>query len=118
MSQQGGTPPGHEDDWWGQLYDDSTDDTGPTAAADSLEDRFASASGTVDEGASPVPGTVDEGVRPLPGTAGGVARPVPGTVDENARPVAASGVPAPRAGVTGSAPGGTADADPPGHRPP
>ncbi|MFD8448891.1 protein phosphatase 2C domain-containing protein [Streptomyces coelicoflavus] len=50
MSQQGGRPTGPtgpEDDWWGQLYDDSTDDTGPTAAPDSLDDRFASASGTV-----------------------------------------------------------------------
>ncbi|MBW8737979.1 MAG: protein phosphatase 2C domain-containing protein [Streptomyces turgidiscabies] len=48
MSQQGERSTGHEDDWWGQLYDDSTDDTGPTAAGDSLDDRFASASGTVD----------------------------------------------------------------------
>ncbi|MEU3661606.1 hypothetical protein AB0E77_17890, partial [Streptomyces sp. NPDC032940] len=47
MSQQGGRPTGPEDDWWGQLYDDSTDDTGPTAAPDSLDDRFASAAGTV-----------------------------------------------------------------------
>ncbi|MEV6479759.1 protein phosphatase 2C domain-containing protein [Streptomyces sp. NPDC051576] len=50
MSQQGGTPTGHEDDWWGQLYDDSADDTGPTAAADSVDDRFASAAGTVGGG--------------------------------------------------------------------
>lgn len=47
MSQQGGRPTGREDDWWGQLYDDSTTDTGPTAAPDSLDDRFASAAGTV-----------------------------------------------------------------------
>ncbi|MGI5193916.1 protein phosphatase 2C domain-containing protein [Streptomyces sp. CA-288835] len=47
MSQQGETPTGHEDDWWRQLYDDSTEDTGPAAAADSLDDRFASAAGTV-----------------------------------------------------------------------
>ncbi|WEO94508.1 protein phosphatase 2C domain-containing protein [Streptomyces sp. FXJ1.172] len=47
MNQQGGRPAGHEDDWWGQLYDDSTDDTGPTAAPDSLDDRFASAKTTV-----------------------------------------------------------------------
>ncbi|MCF2434958.1 hypothetical protein LV779_10990 [Streptomyces thinghirensis] len=47
MSQQGGTPTGRDDDWWGQLYDDSTGDTGPTAAPDSLDDRFASAAGTV-----------------------------------------------------------------------
>ncbi|MFG2884625.1 protein phosphatase 2C domain-containing protein [Streptomyces sp. NPDC048297] len=47
MSQQGGRPARHEDDWWGQLYDDATEDTGPTAAPDSLEDRFASAKSTV-----------------------------------------------------------------------
>ena len=108
MSQQGGKPPGHEDDWWGQLYDDSTDDTGPTAAADSLEDRFASAAGTVDEGPRPAPGTASEGARPAPGTM---------DEDEDARPVVGSGVPAPRAGATGSLPGGTADADAPGHGP-
>ncbi|WP_369195192.1 protein phosphatase 2C domain-containing protein [Streptomyces djakartensis] len=47
MSQQGGRPTGHEDDWWRQLYEDSTDDTGPAPAPDSLDDRFASAAGTV-----------------------------------------------------------------------
>ncbi|MGK3941119.1 protein phosphatase 2C domain-containing protein [Streptomyces caeruleatus] len=46
MSQQGGRPTGHEDDWWGQLYD-STDDTGPAPAPDTLDDRFASATGAV-----------------------------------------------------------------------
>ncbi|MET7687505.1 protein phosphatase 2C domain-containing protein [Streptomyces sp. NPDC005483] len=48
MSQQGGRPTGHEDDWWRQLYD-SADDTGPTRAPDTLDDRFASAAGAVDE---------------------------------------------------------------------
>ncbi|TLS46688.1 protein phosphatase 2C domain-containing protein [Streptomyces montanus] len=47
MSQQGEKPNGQDDDWWGQLYDDSTEDTGPAAVADSLDDRFASAAGTV-----------------------------------------------------------------------
>lgn len=50
MSQQGGRPTGHEDDWWGQLYDDTTEDTGPTTGPDSLDDRFASAAGTVRTG--------------------------------------------------------------------
>ncbi|MEV5811675.1 protein phosphatase 2C domain-containing protein [Streptomyces mutabilis] len=50
MSQQGGSPAGHDDDWWTQLYDDSADDTGPTTAPDSLDDRFASAAGTVARG--------------------------------------------------------------------
>ncbi|MBQ0884869.1 protein phosphatase 2C domain-containing protein [Streptomyces sp. RM72] len=66
MSQQGGRPTGPtdpEDDWWGQLYDDSTDDTGPTAAPDSLDDRFASASGTVARG--PDPGSGDTANAPL-----------------------------------------------------
>ncbi|MFF9086780.1 protein phosphatase 2C domain-containing protein [Streptomyces sp. NPDC014991] len=47
MSQQGGSPARSEDDWWGQLYDDSTQDTGPTTAPDSLDDRFTSARNTV-----------------------------------------------------------------------
>ncbi|WP_225808185.1 protein phosphatase 2C domain-containing protein [Streptomyces spinosus] len=47
MSQQGGTSARHDDDWWGQLYDDRTEDTGPTAAPDSLDDRFASARNAV-----------------------------------------------------------------------
>ncbi|MDL2080344.1 PP2C family serine/threonine-protein phosphatase [Streptomyces sp. GXMU-J15] len=47
MSQQGGRSTGREDDWWTQLYDDSTQDTGPTAAPDSVDDRFVSASGTL-----------------------------------------------------------------------
>jgi hypothetical protein len=50
MSQQGGRPTGHEDDWWRQLYDDSTDDTGPAPAPDTLDDRFASAAGAVRTG--------------------------------------------------------------------
>ncbi|WP_030940375.1 PP2C family serine/threonine-protein phosphatase [Streptomyces sp. NRRL S-646] len=47
MSQQGGSPTGHEDDWWGQLYDDSTEDTGPAPAPDTVDDRFASVTGAV-----------------------------------------------------------------------
>ncbi|QNP69424.1 protein phosphatase 2C domain-containing protein [Streptomyces roseirectus] len=59
MSQQGGSPIGHQDDWWGQLYDDTADDTGPTTTPDSLDDRFASASGTVNPGTATVPGPRD-----------------------------------------------------------
>ncbi|MFF7049902.1 protein phosphatase 2C domain-containing protein [Streptomyces griseorubiginosus] len=65
MSQQGGRPTGHEDDWWGQLYD-STDDTGPAPAPDTLDDRFASAAGAVEDG-----GAVGPSARP----AGGVPAP-------------------------------------------
>ncbi|MFJ3669039.1 protein phosphatase 2C domain-containing protein [Streptomyces sp. NPDC090106] len=53
MSQQGGRPTGHDDDWWGQLYDETTQDVGPTSAPDSLDDRFASAAGTVGDGTRP-----------------------------------------------------------------
>ncbi|MFF4210432.1 protein phosphatase 2C domain-containing protein [Streptomyces sp. NPDC001796] len=51
MSQQGDRSTGHQDDWWGQLYDDSTGDTGPAPASDTLDDRFASAAGTVGQDA-------------------------------------------------------------------
>ncbi|MFD6552815.1 protein phosphatase 2C domain-containing protein [Streptomyces sp. NPDC058398] len=65
MSQQGEKPTGHEDDWWRQLYDDSTEDTGPAAVADSLDDRFASASGTLGGGRDTGPETGSD-VRPTP----------------------------------------------------
>ncbi|MFF5156757.1 protein phosphatase 2C domain-containing protein [Streptomyces sp. NPDC000348] len=71
MSQQGGRPTGPEEDWWGQLYDDTTGDTGPVPAPDSLDDRFASASGTLDAG-GPAPG----GSRAAPQVPG--PRPAPG----------------------------------------
>ncbi|MEV5434013.1 protein phosphatase 2C domain-containing protein [Streptomyces sp. NPDC052701] len=74
MSQQGGRPTGHEDDWWGQLYDDSTGDTGPAPAADSLDDRFASASGALDDRDRPAPGAAPGAVadRPAAGPHGQV----------------------------------------------
>ncbi|TCR22679.1 protein phosphatase 2C domain-containing protein [Streptomyces sp. BK205] len=67
MSQQGGRPTGHEDDWWGQLYD-STDDTGPAPAPDTLDDRFASAAGAVEDGGGGAAG-------PSARSAGGVPAP-------------------------------------------
>ncbi|MEV5886260.1 protein phosphatase 2C domain-containing protein [Streptomyces sp. NPDC052020] len=112
MSQQGGSPTGHDDDWWGQLYDDTTGDTGPAAAADSLDDRFASAAGAVTETDGP----------PADGTGGATGSPAPGerpprtphTTNGVPAPRAANGVPAPRAadpripaGSTGE-PGGSA----------
>lgn len=66
MSQQGARTTRHEDDWWGQLYDDSTEDTGPAAAADSLDDRFASAAGTVGQGPAPRPESPSSGATPPP----------------------------------------------------
>ncbi|MFB4421046.1 protein phosphatase 2C domain-containing protein [Streptomyces sp. QL37] len=47
MSQQGEKPAAHEDDWWGALYDETAPDTGPSGAADSVDDRFDSASDAV-----------------------------------------------------------------------
>jgi hypothetical protein len=87
MSQQGGTPSGHEDDWWGQLYDNSTEDTGPTAAPDSLDDRFASAAGAVGDGTSPA-GAVGDAARPA-----GAAVPAPRGGAAAAGPVASARAP-------------------------
>ncbi|WEH14584.1 protein phosphatase 2C domain-containing protein [Streptomyces sp. VNUA24] len=105
MSQQGERPTGHEDDWWRQLYDDTTGDTGPSVAADSLDDRFASAADTVGE--SPE----------TPETPGGApdASDVPGTpgASGTSGSVGASGTPGASgsAGASGSpGPAGPADA--------
>ncbi|MEU8991788.1 protein phosphatase 2C domain-containing protein [Streptomyces sp. NPDC048558] len=87
MSQQGGKATGHEDDWWGQLYGDFTDDTGPTKAPDTLDDRFASAAGVSGTGAPvPVPraGT-DAEAGPAPGPStfpAGLPKPPGFTVEE------------------------------------
>lgn len=51
MSQQGERPAAHEDEWWRRLYDETAPDTGPSGAADSLDDRFDSASDAVGEAA-------------------------------------------------------------------
>ncbi|MFD3374814.1 MULTISPECIES: protein phosphatase 2C domain-containing protein [unclassified Streptomyces] len=101
MSQQGEKPTGQEDDWWGQLYDDSTGDTGPAAAADSLDDRFASASDTV--------GAPDAAPPPTPARGPGIPPPRtqtptehrrhPGTGSEPPEPV--SDAPADRGPTTG-----------------
>ncbi|GGW37802.1 protein phosphatase 2C domain-containing protein [Streptomyces griseoloalbus] len=64
MSQQGGRPTGPEDDWWEQLYDDGAGDTGPAPAPDSLDDRFASASDTLNTGQAPDPATRVPAPRP------------------------------------------------------
>ncbi|MFI2779512.1 protein phosphatase 2C domain-containing protein [Streptomyces sp. ALB3] len=47
MSQQGEKPAAHEDDWWRRLYDGTVRDDGPGSAADSLDDRFDSATDVV-----------------------------------------------------------------------
>ncbi|MGW2489010.1 protein phosphatase 2C domain-containing protein [Streptomyces sp. NPDC001606] len=97
MSQQGGSNARQEDDWWGQLYDDSTADTGPTAAPDSLDDRFASAKKAVTERPPeppppPPPPTPQADAEPDAGTG-----PEPAAVDPGAREPA---VPRPRAAHT------------------
>lgn len=60
MSQQGERPAAHEDDWWRRLYDESTPDTGASQTADSLDDRFDSASDTVAPGGGPAYETAPE----------------------------------------------------------
>ncbi|ANJ10132.1 protein phosphatase 2C domain-containing protein [Streptomyces parvulus] len=121
MSQQGGRPTGPEDDWWGQLYDDSTDDTGPAAAADSLDDRFASASDTVTDGTAPpaVPGprtgpptsaTAPERPRPAPPWQPPPAAPPPPTSPPPTPPPS----PAPQAPRKEPAPPGAAPGQPRG----
>ncbi|MEU0645115.1 protein phosphatase 2C domain-containing protein [Streptomyces umbrinus] len=86
MSQQGEKPTGQEDDWWGQLYDDSTGDTGPAAAADSLDDRFASASDTV--------GAPDAAPPPTPVTGPGIPPPRTRTPAERRRHLGSGSEPA------------------------
>ncbi|MFH9761850.1 protein phosphatase 2C domain-containing protein [Streptomyces anulatus] len=63
MSQQGEKPAAHEDDWWRKLYDETAQDTGPSRAADSLDDRFDSVSDTVSSPVGDHRDTVRETVR-------------------------------------------------------
>ncbi|MFD1663447.1 hypothetical protein ACFSL4_36120, partial [Streptomyces caeni] len=116
MSQQGERPTGHEDDWWGQLYDDSAGDTGAAPAADSLDDRFASAAGTVGSG---VTGDGPEAPSTVPGQR--AAGPRPGTPADAASPPSGR-PPAPLAGEDPRRLGGPAQRpaawDPPAGRPP
>ncbi|MGA5115205.1 protein phosphatase 2C domain-containing protein [Streptomyces pseudogriseolus] len=121
MSQQGGRPggptgPGPEDDWWGQLYDDASDDTGPAPAADSLDDRFASAAGTVSAGGpggggdSPPAHDPREASAPREASGTGVLpaqRRTPPPAPEATPPAQPPGAP-------GMAPPGAPDAAPPG----
>ncbi|QCX79829.1 hypothetical protein C9F11_31190 [Streptomyces sp. YIM 121038] len=85
MSQQGERPTGQEADWWAQLYDEAKDDTGPAAAGDSLDDRFASAAGTVGEEADDGPPAASAptlrgtfAARPTAGSRGGPFAPAAG----------------------------------------
>ncbi|MGW0762013.1 protein phosphatase 2C domain-containing protein [Streptomyces sp. NPDC002814] len=99
MSQQGGSPTGHEDDWWRQLYEDSTDDTGPTPAPDSLDDRFASAAGAVGEGSTSASAVEDGHAAQTPGAgpSPGQPQPTPGAGPPPGQPTSGARVPPPRA---------------------
>ncbi|MER5552428.1 protein phosphatase 2C domain-containing protein [Streptomyces sp. NPDC002793] len=67
MSQQGEKPAAHEDEWWRRLYDETAPDTGPSSAADSLDDRFDSASDAVGGADTPrPPDHVDHPVTAVP----------------------------------------------------
>ncbi|MFE4452365.1 protein phosphatase 2C domain-containing protein [Streptomyces sp. NPDC056796] len=65
MSQQGDTPAAHEDDWWRRLYDGTAPDTGPGSAADTVDDRFHSATDAVG-GPEPDRADLPATVAPLP----------------------------------------------------
>ncbi|MFJ4471865.1 protein phosphatase 2C domain-containing protein [Streptomyces sp. NPDC089424] len=92
MSQQGGRPAGHSDDWWGQLYDDTSDDTGPARTPESLDDRFASAADAVTGPQEPFGGS------PAPGDGARTAR--DGAEGAQNPPRAGASVPGPREGGT------------------
>ncbi|WP_327342939.1 protein phosphatase 2C domain-containing protein [Streptomyces europaeiscabiei] len=104
MSQQGERPTGHEDDWWRQLYDDTNGDTGPSVAADSLDDRFASAADTV--GKPPTTSTTPADPASGPGVPG-----VPGVPGET-HPASAPGASTPA--TPASAPRTSRASGPPG----
>ncbi|MEU1788508.1 protein phosphatase 2C domain-containing protein [Streptomyces sparsogenes] len=98
MSQQGERR-GHEDDWWGELYRRDTDDVGPAPAADSVDDRFDSASRTV---AGPRPPPPSPASPPAPGAPWG-----PPTPHHPTRPSR----PDPAPGPAGRGPAGPPPAD-------
>lgn len=93
MSQQGERRTGRDDDWWGQLYDDATQDVGPAPAPDTLDDRFASAADAVQEADTPVvraPWEPPDGPSG-PVTFGSGAGPVAGPAASAEEPGAAAG---------------------------
>ncbi|MFF3904635.1 protein phosphatase 2C domain-containing protein [Streptomyces sp. NPDC001848] len=108
MSQQGDRPTGHQDDWWGQLYDDSTGDTGPAPAADTLDDRFASVAGAVGQDAPR--GSEPQGTEPAPGDTAPKPPPLP-EASSDAVPPPPPG--APSDAVEGQSPDASSDAVPP-----
>ncbi|MFE6037013.1 protein phosphatase 2C domain-containing protein [Streptomyces sp. NPDC056452] len=101
MSQQGETPAAHEDDWWRRLYDETAPDTGPTSAADSLDDRFDSASDAV----GPPEDRADPETNDGPGTGTGAGPGAPAPDAFSVKEGAAVPVPDPRLPTRPSAPG-------------
>ncbi|MFC4496363.1 protein phosphatase 2C domain-containing protein [Streptomyces ovatisporus] len=58
MTQQGrprGPHSGQQDDWWSQLYDPGSPDTGRSRAGDTLDDRYASVRRTMGPATAPPP---------------------------------------------------------------
>lgn len=73
-------PAAHEDDWWRRLYDETAADTGGGNAADSLDDRFDSASDAVGSAGRDGPDRENgygEAVVPVPDPRTSSGRPVP-----------------------------------------
>ncbi|NBM20376.1 hypothetical protein GUY61_33530, partial [Streptomyces sp. GC420] len=68
MSQQGERRAGHEDDWWRQLYDETSPDTDPTPTPDTVDDRFTSAADTLHptDAGSPAAGDAAAGTESVP----------------------------------------------------
>ncbi|MEE1830918.1 protein phosphatase 2C domain-containing protein [Streptomyces sp. SP17KL33] len=118
MSQQGERPTGHEDDWWRQLYDDASGDTGPSVAADSLDDRFASAANTVRDGTPnttpPEPPRPPGGPRTAPHDAGHASG-TPGALSDRVPPQGSPGASSDRVPPR-SSPGDPAGRDEQGHQ--
>ena len=86
MSQQGERPTGRQDDWWGQLYDEAEGDTGPAPAADSLDDRFASATDTLGASAADGSAATDPASATVPAGRDGAQRVEPPRPASAARP--------------------------------
>ncbi|MFE5186299.1 protein phosphatase 2C domain-containing protein [Streptomyces sp. NPDC056628] len=113
MNQQGGKPTGHEDDWWGRLYGDA-EDAGPSAAPDSLDDRYASAAGTVNQRPDTVPAQRSDPDAPgreapafpagLPRPPGFTVEPEPAPADEETPPPPARDRPARALDYVGAGP--------------
>ncbi|MFI8967034.1 protein phosphatase 2C domain-containing protein [Streptomyces sp. NPDC053493] len=112
MTQQGDT------NWWDQLYDESARDTGPAPTADSLDERYASASRTTADAPAPPPVEIpappaaktaapQAAETPVPQAADAPAPPsveTPPTAEPAESPTVQVPAPRPRGGHVGSRP--------------